>query len=51
MRIAIIGDIHANIAALEAVLEDLRNQRTERTYCLGDLVGYAAHRICRTIAI
>jgi putative phosphoesterase len=43
MRIAIISDIHANITALEAVLDDLQNQRTERTYCLGDLVGYAAH--------
>lgn len=43
MRIAIISDIHANITALEAVLDDLQTQNVERTYCLGDLVGYAAH--------
>jgi putative phosphoesterase len=43
MRVAIISDIHANITALEAVLEDLHKQNVGRTYCLGDLVGYAAH--------
>jgi putative phosphoesterase len=41
MRVAIISDIHANIAALEAVLDDLKSQNVETTYCLGDLVGYA----------
>lgn len=41
MRTAIISDTHANIAALEAVLDDAKNQHVERTYCLGDLVGYA----------
>lgn len=43
MRIAIISDIHANIGALEAVLDDLQRQNVEAMYCLGDLVGYAAH--------
>lgn len=42
MRVAIISDIHANITALDAVLDDLNAQRAERIYCLGDLVGYAA---------
>ena len=41
MRIAIISDIHGNIAALEAVLADVKNQNVKTTYCLGDLVGYA----------
>ena len=41
MRIAVFGDIHANITALEAVLGDLKQQRVESSYCLGDLVGYA----------
>ena len=41
MRVAIISDIHANIAALEAVLEDVKTENVEKTYCLGDLVGYA----------
>jgi putative phosphoesterase len=43
LKVAIISDIHANITALEAVLDDLQQQNVERTYCLGDLVGYAAH--------
>ena len=42
MRIAIISDIHANITALEAVLDDVKQQQVEAVYCLGDLVGYAA---------
>ena len=41
MRIAVFGDIHSNITALEAVLDDLKQQRVESWYCLGDLVGYA----------
>lgn len=43
MRIAIISDVHANIGALEAVLDDLQQQNVAAVYCLGDLVGYAAH--------
>jgi putative phosphoesterase len=42
MRIGILSDIHANITALEAVLDDLKQQQVETVYCLGDLVGYAA---------
>ena len=41
MRIAIFGDIHANLQALEAVLGEIRTQRFDAIYCLGDLVGYA----------
>src|SRR4051794_40542167 len=40
MRTAIISDIHANHAALVAVLADARSQGAERIICLGDLVGY-----------
>lgn len=43
MKIAIISDIHANIHALEAVWEDLKKQRPDKVYCLGDLVGYGAY--------
>jgi putative phosphoesterase len=43
MRIGIISDIHGNMTALDAVLADLQTRRVEATYCLGDLVGYAAH--------
>lgn len=42
MRIAIFSDIHGNLPALDAVLADLTAQpEIDRTYCLGDLVGYA----------
>lgn len=38
MRILIISDIHANLTALEAVLEHAGE--VDGTWCLGDLVGY-----------
>jgi putative phosphoesterase len=41
MRIGIISDIHGNLPALEAVLQDIKTRRVEAVYCLGDLVGYA----------
>ncbi len=42
MRYALLSDIHANLPALEAVLEDLRGRRgVDAIYHLGDLVGYA----------
>jgi predicted phosphodiesterase len=40
---AIISDIHANLAALEAVLDDLRSQEVDEVFCLGDVVGYGPH--------
>lgn len=41
-RIAIFGDIHANLPALQAVLADIARQPgLDERYCLGDLVGYA----------
>jgi putative phosphoesterase len=42
MRIAIFSDIHGNMPALEAVLDDIARQTFDRVYCLGDLVGYGA---------
>jgi predicted phosphodiesterase len=42
MRFAIFGDIHANLEALSAVLEDAREQRCTEFVCLGDVVGYNA---------
>jgi protein phosphatase len=38
-RIAIISDIHGNIPALQAVLEDIEARRISRIFCLGDLIG------------
>ena len=44
MRLALISDIHANLPALEAVLNDLDRRRADEPfdgiYCLGDLGGY-----------
>ena len=41
MRYAIIADIHANLAAFTAVLDDIeRRGGTEKVWCLGDVVGY-----------
>jgi putative phosphoesterase len=37
---AVFSDVHANLPALEAVLEDIEAQGVESTVCLGDLVGY-----------
>jgi predicted phosphodiesterase len=39
MRVLVISDIHANLAAFETVLEDSRDQ-WEQIWCLGDIVGY-----------
>jgi len=39
MRYLILSDIHANLTALEAVLE-AAERRWQKVVCLGDLVGY-----------
>lgn len=42
MRYALIGDVHANLPALEAVLADVDGRGdVDVVYHLGDLVGYA----------
>ncbi|MDC0343521.1 metallophosphatase family protein [bacterium] len=38
--LAIISDIHANLAALEAVLADIDARGISEIWCLGDVVGY-----------
>jgi diadenosine tetraphosphatase ApaH/serine/threonine PP2A family protein phosphatase len=38
MRLAVLSDIHANLAALDAVREDLPD--VDQTWVLGDIVGY-----------
>ncbi len=41
MRYAIIGDIHANLAAFTSVLDDIKRRGgVEKVWCLGDIVGY-----------
>jgi putative phosphoesterase len=41
MRFAVIADVHSNIYALDAALEDIKKRGIENIYCAGDLVGYA----------
>ncbi len=36
MKIAVISDIHGNMEALNAVLEDIKEQKCERLFVLGD---------------
>ncbi len=40
MQFAILSDMHGNLPALEAVLEDIASLGVEEIYHLGDLVGY-----------
>lgn len=41
MRYAILADIHGNLAAFKAVLQDIEERGgAEELWCLGDIVGY-----------
>lgn len=40
MRRALISDIHANLEALEVVLDDIKSQGVSEVICLGDIIGY-----------
>jgi putative phosphoesterase len=50
-RAAVITDIHANLAALEAVLQAIEWTGVDAVYCGGDLVGYGPHpnEVCALI--
>ncbi|WP_395745257.1 metallophosphoesterase family protein [Prosthecobacter sp.] len=41
--IAVISDVHGNLQALEAVMEDIRAQGVSECICLGDTVGYGGN--------
>lgn len=36
MKIAVISDIHGNMEALNAILEDIKENKCDRIFCLGD---------------
>lgn len=42
MRTGILGDIHSNLSALDAVLKRFEKERVERILSVGDIVGYGA---------
>jgi putative phosphoesterase len=41
--VAVITDIHGNLAALEASLREIERLNVDGLYCGGDLVGYGPH--------
>lgn len=41
-KYAVISDIHSNIEALQAVADDIEEQKVDEILCLGDLVGYGS---------
>lgn len=43
MNFAIFSDIHANLEALEAILQDAQEHGCTHFVCLGDVVGYNAN--------
>jgi len=43
MRIAVIGDIHANLPALRATIDDVARIGADAVYCVGDVVGRGPH--------
>ncbi|HEX9118463.1 MAG TPA: metallophosphoesterase family protein [Anaerolineae bacterium] len=40
MRVLVVSDIHANLTALEAVIDDAGQFDFQAVWCLGDTVGY-----------
>ena len=42
-KIAIISDVHGNITALNAVIDDIRNRGIKKIFCLGDSVVKCTH--------
>jgi diadenosine tetraphosphatase ApaH/serine/threonine PP2A family protein phosphatase len=42
VRVAALSDIHANLPALEAVLEAIDVAGMDEIWCLGDVIGYGA---------
>ncbi|MDO8879217.1 MAG: metallophosphoesterase family protein [Coriobacteriia bacterium] len=44
-RIGLYSDVHANLPALQAVLDHMQAEGITERYCLGDLVGYGPHPV------
>lgn len=43
MRYGIFSDIHSNLEALQAVLENYKRENIDKYLCVGDVVGYATN--------
>ncbi|MGD2174402.1 MAG: metallophosphoesterase family protein [Candidatus Brocadiaceae bacterium] len=49
---AVISDIHANLEAFQAVLDDMKGQGADEVICLGDFVGYGPNPLeCIDLAV
>ena len=42
-KIAIISDIHGNLEALNAVLEDIKEKKASKIFCIGDIIAKGVH--------
>jgi predicted phosphodiesterase len=42
VKYGVLGDVHGNLQALEAVLAELEKESVDGILCVGDLVGYGA---------
>jgi predicted phosphodiesterase len=42
MRYLILSDLHSNLEAVRAVIQDARDRGFDQVVCLGDIVGYGA---------
>ena len=45
MRTAVISDIHANLEALQVVLDHIDTQKVDHIICLGDILGYGPNPV------
>ena len=43
MRLAVFADIHSNLEAMQAFVEDTAGRNIHRYMCLGDIIGYGAN--------
>ena len=43
MKIGVISDIHGNITALNAVLDDIKRRNINKIFCLGDSIVKCVH--------
>lgn len=43
MKIAIISDVHGNLEALKAVINDIKERNVDKIFCLGDTIAKGPH--------
>lgn len=43
MKIAIISDVHGNLEALKATMQDIERRRVDKIICLGDTIAKGVH--------